>query len=211
MAEISLNARLRRESGKGVAHRLRTAGAIPGVFYLGHQINLPIELNAHELQLVLKQKPQLILLKLDDGSEHECVVRELQFDPISGKHLHVDLMGIVHGQKVTTQVPIELIGSAYGVRTQGGVLQHSIHDLNVECLPRHIPEKITVDITELQVGSSLHVRDLHVANLRLLDDPDSTVVTVLAPRVEKVVKEEIEEGAEEEAAEAEGEETTSEE
>lgn len=196
-----LNANLRKESGKGVAHKLRADGVVPGVFYLRNEINMPIQINAHELQLALKKKSSIILLKLDDGNEYECVVRELQQDPISGLNLHIDLMGIVRGQKVTVQVPVELVGSAYGVRTQGGVLQHAIHSLNVECLPKNIPEKITLDITDLNVGSSLHVSDALVENVRILDDPDRTVVSILAPRIEKEVVEEVEEEVEEEAEE----------
>jgi len=185
MEQISLNARRRQESGKGAAHRTRAAGNVPGVFYLGHDTNLPLELNAHELQLALRKKPKLLLLKLDDGSEHECLVRDIQHDPVSGKYIHIDLMGIVRGHKVTVRVEIELTGSAFGVRMQGGILQQSIHQLNIECLPKEIPEKITLDVTELKVGSSLHVRDLTPENYRIMDDPDTTIATVLAPKVEK--------------------------
>lgn len=207
MDEITLNARCRQSSGKEIAHKLRAKGIIPGVFYLGNKLNQPIQLDARELQLVLKMKPSILRLKLDDGSEHECVVRDLQLDPVSGQSLHIDLMGIVRGQKVTVQIPVELVGSAYGARTQGGVLQHIIHELNIECLPKHIPEKVTLDISELLVGSSLHVSDIDIENVRILDDLEKTVVSVLAPRVEKEVveEEEIEEEVEGEVAEAEGE------
>ncbi len=206
MDEITLNAQLRSGSGKGTAHKLRAKGMIPGVFYLGKKINQPIQLNAHELKLILKKKSSIIRLKLDDGKEYECVVRDLQQHPVTGKSIHIDLMGIIRGQKVTVKIPIELTGSAYGVRTQGGVLQHTVHTLNIECLPKHIPEKVVLDISELDVGSSLHVHDIEVENVKVLDDPDKTVVSVLAPRVEKEIVEEVEEEeAEEEAAEAEGE------
>lgn len=205
MDEITLNAQLRSESGKGTAHKLRAKGMIPGVFYLGKKINQPIQLNTHELKLILKKKPSIIRLKLDDGKEYECVVRDLQQHPVTGKSIHIDLMGIIRGQKVTVKIPIELTGSAYGVRTQGGVLQHTVHTLNIVCLPKHIPEKVVLDISELSVGSSLHVHDIEVENVKVLDDPDKTVVSVLAPRVEKEIVEEVEEEAEEEAAEAEGE------
>lgn len=206
MDVISLNARLRRESGKGAAHRSRAAGNVPGVFYLGEKTNVPFELNAHELQLALKKRPKLLRLKLDDGSEHECVVRELQHDPATGRCLHIDLMGILSGQKVTVPIEVELIGSAHGVHIQGGVLQQSVHQLHVECLPGGIPEKITLDVSELKVGSSLHVRDLHPENYRIVEELDTTLVTVLAPKVEKA-PEVVEEAkpAEEGEAEAVGE------
>ncbi len=207
MDEISLNGRLRQNRGKGYARRLRAAGHIPGIFYLGDETNLPIEVNAHELQVALKKKPQLLLLKLDDGSERECVVRDLQRDPLSGRHLHIDLLGIVTGQKIHVRVNVELTGSSHGVRIQGGVMQQNIHALNVECLPRDIPPKITIDITELKVGSSVHVRDLPQENFRILDDTDSTIATVLAPRIEKVAEPTAEEKPAEEAGEAEAEET----
>ena len=202
MEEISISARRRQESGKGAAHRLRAAGNVPGVFYLGHDTNLSLELNDHELQLALRKKPKLLLLKLDDGSEYECLVRDIQHDPVSGKYIHIDLMGIVSGHKVTVKVEIELTGSAFGVRMQGGILQQSIHQLHIECLPKEIPEKITLDVTELKVGSSLHVRDLTPENYRIVDEPDTTIATVLAPKVEKA-PEVVEEAAPtEEGAEA---------
>jgi large subunit ribosomal protein L25 len=209
MDEISLNATIRQKSGKGVAHRLRAAGSIPGVFYLGGEVNQPIELSAHELQLALKKKPKLLLLKLNDGSRHECVVRELQMDPVTGKYLHVDLLGIVRGKKMTVKVKVELQGNPIGVRVQGGVLQQSVHSVNIECLPKDIPENITIDISELKVGSSVHVRDLPQEAYRILDDPDVTIATVLAPRIEKVVEAAPEEAAPEEAGEAEEEEKQS--
>jgi large subunit ribosomal protein L25 len=204
MDEVVLNAQVRNESGKGSAHKLRAKGMLPGVFYLGNKINRPIQLDAHDLQLVLKRKPSIIRLKLDDGSDHECVVRQLQRDPVTGKNLHIDLMGIVRGVKVTVDISVELTGSAYGVRTQGGVLQHVVQSLTIECLPKHIPDGVTLDIEELAIGDSIHIRDIVLENVRILDDPDKTVVSVLAPRIEKEVVEEVEE--EEEGEEVEGEE-----
>jgi large subunit ribosomal protein L25 len=203
MDEVVLNAQVRTESGKGSAHKLRAQGLLPGVFYLGNKHNQPIQLDAHDLQLVLKRKPSIIRLKLDDGSDHECVVRQLQRDPVTGKNLHIDLMGIVRGVKMTVEIPVELTGSAYGVRTQGGVLQHLVQTLPIECLPKHIPDGVTLDIEELAIGDSLHIRDIEIENVRILDDPDKTVVSVLAPRVEIEVVEEVEE---EEGEEVEGEE-----
>jgi large subunit ribosomal protein L25 len=187
---------------------VRAAGNIPGVFYLGRHANLALELNAHELQVAMKKRPKLLMLKLDDGTEHECVVREIQHDPVSDRYVHIDLMGILSGQKVTVKVEVELTGSAHGVRIQGGILQQSIHQLHIECLPKDIPEKITLDVSELKVGSSLHLRDLPSGNYRIIEDPDTTIATVLMPKVEKapeVVEEAkpAEEGAAaEESAEA---------
>ncbi len=207
-----LNAQLRSNSGKGVAHKLHANGMLPGVFYLGNKVNQPIQLNSHELQLVLKQKPSIIMLKLDDGSDYECVIRDLQKDPVTGDNLHIDLMGIVRGQKMTVQVPVELEGSAYGVRTQGGILQQLIHNINVECLPKHIPEKVVLVIDELSIGDSLRVSDIDVENVRILDDLEMTVATVQPPRVEiEAVEEEEVEGEEVEGEEVEGEEAEGEE
>ncbi len=210
MDDIVLNGKVRTEAGKGSAHKLRAQGSLPGVFYLGEKVNQPIQIDDHELQLILKQKPSIIRLKLDDGSDYECVVRDLQLDPITGSILHIDLMGIVRGQKMTVQVSVELEGSPYGVRTQGGVLQHVIHEINVECLPKHIPDKFVLDISELAIGDSLHVSDIEVENVRILDDPENTVVSVAVPRVEIEVVEEVEEEGEE-GEEAEGEEAEGEE
>jgi large subunit ribosomal protein L25 len=200
MEEITLNGKLRLKSGKSVTHKLRAVGSIPGIFYLENKVNFPIEVNSHELHLALKKKPSILRLDLDDGTSHECVVREIQRDPVTGRHLHIDLMGVTRGRKVHVQIPLELTGTAYGVRTQGGILQHTVHTLNIECLPNEIPEKLSIDITELKVGSSLHVRDLPVGDFRILDDVEKTVVSVLAPRIEKTVTAEVVEGAPVEAA-----------
>jgi large subunit ribosomal protein L25 len=206
MENNTLNAHLRKQGGKGVARKLRAKGMIPGVFYLRNKENIPIQLDSHELQLLLKKKASILNLKLDDGTAHECVIRELQQDPISGQNIHIDLMGIIRGQNVTVQVPVELVGSAYGVHVQGGVLQHALHHINVECLPKNIPENITIDIEELAIGSSIQIQDIDVENVRILDDPDRTIVSVLAPRIEKeVVEEEEEEEVEGEEAEGEAE------
>ncbi|MCX6639020.1 MAG: 50S ribosomal protein L25 [bacterium] len=199
MEEIILNGKVRPNSGKGGAHKLRATGSIPGIFYLENKINLLIAVNSHELQVVLKRKPSLLKLELDDGSTYECVIREIQRDPVSGRSVHIDLMGIERGRKVHVQIPVELTGAAYGVRTQGGVLQQTIHALSIECLPKDIPDKVTIDITELKVGSSLHVRDLPVGEFRILDDLEKTVVSILSPRIEKTVTE-VEEAATEEVA-----------
>lgn len=206
MEDNTLNAQLREMGGKGVARKLRAQGLIPGVFYLRNKENIPIQLDSHELQLLLKKKASILNLKLDDGTSHECVIRELQKDPISGRNIHIDLMGIIRGQNVAVQVPVKLVGSAYGDRVQGGVLQHALHHINVECLPKHIPENITIDIEELAIGSSIQIQDIEVENVRILDDLDKTIVSVLAPRIEKeVVEEEEEEEIEGEEAEGEAE------
>ncbi|MBU0517555.1 50S ribosomal protein L25 [bacterium] len=201
MEQITLNALVREESGKGNATRLRQQGLLPGVFYLGTDLNKPIKLSALELKRILRQKPSIIRLKLDDGTDYECVIREIQRDPVTGDHVHIDLMGIVRGKKMTVQVPVELVGSSIGVRTEGGVLQQNIHKLNIECLPKDIPDKVTINISDLEIGDSIHVRDLKVENVKLLDELQITIVTVLAPRIDKTL-----EPAEEEGEEGEGEE-----
>ena len=124
----------------------------------------------------------------------KCVIKEIQRDPVSGKFLHVDFLGVRMGEKITVTVPLVLNGTPAGVKS-GGIMEHLIRELEIECFPRHLPEKLEVDVSNLEIGDSIHVSNLKFENMAILDDPDSAVVVIEAPRV---VVEEVEEAVEEE-------------
>ena len=147
--------------------------------------------------LVFTSQTHLISLKLDGHEDQECVLKDVQFDPVSDEVIHFDLIGITRGEKIEIEVPVQLIGSAIGVK-EGGLLQHNLHKLEVECLPKDIPERLEVNISELKIGDTIHVKDLNFENVDILNLEDSIVVSVVHPKVEKEPVA-VEEGAEIEA------------
>jgi large subunit ribosomal protein L25 len=159
---------------------------IPGVFYARGEQNLHIEVLATDLNpLVFTSQMHVIDLRVKDGVSQRCIIRDVQFDPITDKPIHFDLQGLHENEKLTVDVPIVLgSGTAKGVK-EGGMLQHVIHKLKVACLPKDIPERIELDIVDLDIGDSIHVRDLEVPHATIMENPDSPVVVVMPPTVAK--------------------------
>jgi large subunit ribosomal protein L25 len=187
MSEVMLQAEVRKETGKA-AKRLRYAGKVPGVFY-AHGEN-PINISATPLglkPLIYTTETHVVNLKLDSGDTKSCILRDVQFDPITDRPIHFDLQGIKENEELTVQVPVIIKGSPIGVK-DGGTLQHVIHKLRVSCLPKFIPEHVELDVTELGMNDSIHVGDLKIENVTLLDNKASTIVAVVPPTI---VKEEV--------------------
>ena len=205
MIDNTLNAIPREGLGKGPARQLRFRDKIPGVFYYRGEINVPVSVDSVELRKLMKNKPALINLNIEGHDARECVFRDLQRDPVTDAILHFDLMGIKRGQKLTVTVTLRLVGVPEGVRTGGGILQSNMNEVEIECLPKHIPSFIELDVSDLEIGQSRHVRDLELENIRLLYEPDEVIASVVPPSIMKEVVEveEEEEEAGEEAGEAE--------
>ncbi|HVK38119.1 MAG TPA: 50S ribosomal protein L25 [Candidatus Kapabacteria bacterium] len=185
MSEILLEARL-REPGRSAARALRRQGVVPGIYYFHGQD--PIALAATELALrplIYTAETHIIRLRLEDGSEKTCILKEVTFDPITDRATHFDLQGVSADERVRVEVPIALTGSSIGVR-EGGVLDFHLHKVEIECLPKDLPEHIDVDIASLAVGQSLHVSDLDQSKYTILSAQDATIVAVIPPRVEMV-------------------------
>ncbi len=207
MGEFALGVELREGRGKGVARKLRAAGRIPGICYRRNAESIAVSLDPSELDRVLRKASSgintLLDLKVAGGGDfdgRQVLVKELQRDPISGAYLHADLYAVDLKQTIHVSIPIQIKGSAIGVTLGGGILDHATRELDVECLPNAIPEDIAVDVSELEIGDSIHVRDLEVAEgVEILNDPDVSVVSVVAPAVVE------EEAPAEEELEAEGE------
>ena len=212
MGEFALGVELRKEHGKGVARKLRAAGRIPAVCYRRNAEPVPVSLDPKELDLLLRNASSgintLIDLKVTGGGDfdgRQVLVKELQRDPISGAYLHADLYAVDLQQKIHVSVPINLTGTAIGVSLGGGVLDYATRELDVECLPNAIPEEFTIDVSEIEIGQSLHVRDIAVPEgVEVLNDPDVTVMSVVAPvAIEEEAPAEEEEEGEEGAVDAE--------
>ena len=185
MQEVTLEAEVRNERGKQV-RRLRREGKVPGIFYIHGEDNVSIAIPEKSLgQFIYTSETHIINLKLSDGSQRNCILRDIQFDPITDKPVHVDLQGVRADEKLTIEVPVVIIGGTpQGVR-DGGVLQRIMHKLKISCLPKDIPEHIEVNAEALTINSSVHVRDILVKNVTILDSEDSAVVAVIPPTVEK--------------------------
>jgi len=204
MEDVVLHAARRVNVGKGHARKLRQAGKIPGVLYGPGEEPIPLSIETKELERLIRlgKSHGIISLVLngEEGTDRKAIIREIQYHPVNGGFLHVDVQHISLKHKVVVEVPVVLTGDSVGVR-EGGVLEQILHSVEVECLPVDIPEKIEVDISHLHVGDSLHVRDLMAIEDRVVTEPDRSVVTIIPPTVVK--KREVEEVAEPEEAEEE--------
>lgn len=210
--ELKLEAEKRDESGKGAARKLRARGRVPAVLY-GHGVGpVSVSVGAKDLYRVLHGSAGTnVLVNLTvDGAEHLALPREIQRDHVRGRYVHVDFLAVRRDEKVTVSVPVRVVGESPGVKV-GGVVEHHLWELQVECLPGDVPDGIDADVSELQVGDSLRVSDIVAPEgVTVLTPPDESLLSVIVPQV-RVVEEVAEVAEGEEAAPAEGEEAPAEE
>jgi large subunit ribosomal protein L25 len=184
MAEISLAAEVRKQLGKKV-NTIRREGKVPGIFYLHGEPNIPISVSEAALRpLVYTAETHLINLKLDDGTSRSCILRDVAFDPITDRVIHFDLQGLRAEEKVTLEIPVVLKGIPKGVK-DGGTMQHVLHRLRIQCLPKFIPGQVEIDVEHLNINESIHVKDIKVENVTILESEDSTLVAVVPPTILK--------------------------
>ncbi len=189
MKEVVLKVRPREKRGKEYAKKLRKNGFIPAVVYGPETPSVPLEIETHSFSALLRgglAENILITLTMGDQKDggRKVLIREIQRDPVKGNVLHVDFHEISLTKKLTIQVPIHLVGTPEGVK-DGGILQHVLRELEIECLPTAIPEKIEVDVGNLKIGDSIHVADVKLEKVEILSDPQSSIVTVVPPTVFK--------------------------
>jgi large subunit ribosomal protein L25 len=203
MATMALSAKVREKTGKGPARRLRQQEWIPAVCYGPKTAPLPLSVPRNQLLKCLQEmgeETRLIPLVVEDGASRttkKVVIREVQVHPYKRRVMHVDFHEVALDEPLTVDVPVEITGTAAGV-ADGGMLNQIRYTLSVRCLPTDIPEKITLDVSQLGVGESLHVSDLRgKVPFEILDDDSYTVVTVAAPESDKAVAESSTEGGEE--------------
>jgi large subunit ribosomal protein L25 len=186
MATATLAAELRGETGKGAARKLRAVGRVPAVIYGHNREPQGLSVNARELNRLLEHiAAGSTVIELDGlaAGATRTLIREIQRHPLKRHIVHVDFQELVAGEKVTVAIPLVFVGTASGVREQGGLLEEVLRELTVSVDPASIPNHIDVDVTNLTIGHPLHVRDLTLpAGVTALDDPDATVVAVAAPR-----------------------------
>ena len=193
MATAQLTATPRDKAGKGVARKLRQDGRVPAVIYGSAREPQPLSVSTRELERLLQHFAAgntVIELALD-GKTSRTLIREIQRHPVKRRILHVDFQELVAGERVTVNVPVVLTGVPEGVRLGGGMLDQVLYELEVEADPSDIPAQIDVDVVGLQVGQSVHVRDIVLAGgVVATADGALAVCTVQAPRVAEVTEEE---------------------
>nr|MBN2278850.1 50S ribosomal protein L25 [candidate division Zixibacteria bacterium] len=211
MDEIRLSAEKRIGTGKGTSRQLRMKGFIPGVLYGPEVEPFSLSLNNKELAALMRtgnsSRKLIDLLVNGENDSRKVIIRDLQRDPVSGDFKHVDLYQVSMKKKLTVPVRIHLIGTPEGVKL-GGILQHIIREIEVECLPTDIPDRIDLDVSSLMIGDVIHVSELSLEKVEILDNPKRTIVTVVPPTVIKTAAETAAEAGVvegEEVAEGEGE------
>ncbi|HSB70399.1 MAG TPA: 50S ribosomal protein L25 [Candidatus Methylomirabilis sp.] len=191
MATVDLKGQVRTTLGKEGSKRLRRALRIPGIVYGGPHGTIPVVVNPQELLSALGAGENVLInLSLSTGAaaeEFTVILKQLQVDPVKGRPLHADFQEISMERKIRVEVPLVLTGESVGVKGKGGILEQPLRQLFVECLPLAIPEKIVVDVSALDIGNAVHVRDLTVdEGIRILEDGARVVASVVAPAAEEV-------------------------
>lgn len=202
METFQLEASQRKSTGKGQARALRRQGLIPAVLYGPKTESMLLTISDFDLGKIHKESGgdhAILNLVIKNGGmqNRTAIIKDMQTAPVTRQCLHVDFYEISLDEEITLKVPVELTGKSKGVE-RGGFLQLVRHGLEISCLPADIPDKIEVDVSDLDIGDSVHVEDISLGEkLTLQFDSNFTVVTVVAPVVEEEVpEEELEEGEE---------------
>ena len=184
---MTIEVQPRQETGKNANRRSRAAGKIPAVVYGGGRESVAIEVHRKTLLDMMKghsgENP-IFLLKLGDKERH-AMIRNMEVDPVSRQVIHIDFQRVLMDQKVRVAVPVEVVGTAVGVKTEGGMLDFVTREIHVECLPGDIPKHVEADVTNLHVGQHVEAKDLQLPQgVTLLDDPDKVILSLSHGRLE---------------------------
>lgn len=210
MKRINLKSRIREGSGKKSAHKIRSTGEVPGILYGHNEEPVSLSVPQHELWAILHHATsEHLILRLDvEGTDEKDVLillRDVQHHPVTGDILHVDFQRISMHEKIKVGVPVKLVGMARGVKEFGGILDHGMHEVMVRCMPEEIPESLPIDVSDMDIGKSIHLSDImaRYTQLEFLDDAKVTLAHVSPPKKLEVLEEAASEEEEVEAAEGE--------
>jgi len=205
MGKVVLSAKNRQESGSAASRRIRRSGRIPAVLYGRTGSAIPLDLDALEFVRGTKNISESTIVKVEvDGKSYDAFVKDTQRNIVDGNLLHVDFYEVESGRVLRAKVSLHIAGNPIGVR-EGGILEKPLHEIEVECLPKDLPERIEVDVSNLNVNQSLHVRDIPLAEgVRLVSAPDQVVALVKFAKAEAVAAPTAEEAAAAGAAPAAG-------
>jgi len=204
MEKVILNAEVRETTGKAKAKEMRRHGIVPAVAYKGGKESVNLKVKQEDLFQALHTKAgenALITLSIKgakkSSTSRTCLIKEIQRDAVKDDIVHVDFHEISLTEKIRVKVPIHPHGEAEGVVKEEGILDLVMWEVEVECLPTDIPEKITVEVAPLKIGDTIYVKDLVIpSEVKVLNDPELTVLSVVPPEKEEVVEEVPAEGEE---------------
>ncbi|MGR3175836.1 MAG: 50S ribosomal protein L25 [Candidatus Scalindua sp.] len=189
METQQLQVKIKKDTGTLKARKNRKSGLIPAILYGHKQESMMFLLNEKEFSTALDTEAKMVNLKWD-SSEEIALIKDIQFDTFGRKILHVDFVRIALTEKVTTHIPVVLYGTSPGVK-EGGILDHALKEVEIECLPTEIPKNIRINISELAIGNTIHISDLELpANAKVLGNSDAIVVSVHFATEEKGTPEE---------------------
>lgn len=184
MEQVNLSAKAREQLNKGEVKRRRFSGTIPAIVYRKGEKSRPLFLDVKEIEKALRTSAGenvLINLKVEDEDKkgRTCIVKEVQHNPLSGNIVHVDFNEISLTEAIKVNVPLVVVGEAVGVKQDGGVLEHILWEVEVECLPTQIPQKLEVDVSNLRIGDALFIKDISVPEgVKIINDPEIRIVAV---------------------------------
>jgi large subunit ribosomal protein L25 len=188
--QVKLKVEPRTETGRSAARRLKARGIVPAVVYGGKEKSQPLQVSARDINAMLSHASgENILVELEIAGQkatRPALLQEVQHSPVGGDVLHVDFHAISMDEKIQADVPLEALGVATGVKNFGGLLDQNLRLLPIECLPGDLPDRITVDVSALNIGDAIHVRDIKLppgvtAKVQL----DLTAFSVMAPVIEE--------------------------
>ncbi|MGA1841983.1 MAG: 50S ribosomal protein L25 [bacterium] len=184
--QFNLEAKKRDGIGKEAARKIRAQGWTPAIIYGKRKSPLPVSFNTNNfLKIVHGEAHENMLFKIEIKDKKSkdvsnVIIKEMQFDPVKGTLLHVDLFEISMDQTIEVHVPLEAVNEAIGVKEEGGLLDHVAREILVECLPENLPEKIEVDVTNLRLGEAVHIRDIEFpSGVKPAENPDKVVLTII--------------------------------
>ncbi len=188
MSVIQLKGLTRETLGKGGARKARAAGQIPGVIYGHNETPVAVSVDGKEFEGALRShKGANAIVNLNvSGKDVTALIRDVQYHPLSRQIIHLDFQHISLTEQIEVEVSVHFVGLPIGVKDGGGILEHLVRELEVRCLPTSIPQSIDVDVTGLNIGENLHVRDIKVEGFTIITDGDVTVAAVVAPAAEEV-------------------------
>lgn len=188
MLDVRISAEVRKDFGKNASRRLRQSGKIPGIIYGRDYQNQNIAVDPKDIVRILESESghnTIFSIDVDTGSTN-VLIRDYQLDPVKGTLIHADFQKISMDEVMEFDVPVQALGTPKGVKEHGGVVDVVLREVKVECLPSDVPDNITIDVSELEIGESLRVEDLQIdtSKITVLSDADLVVITLVAPRVE---------------------------
>jgi large subunit ribosomal protein L25 len=187
MKKTKLKAQLRTVKGSAAAGRLRRQGMFPAVIYGKDRASMDIQLNAHEFVMLLrshKSENMILDMEVDGSTPIKILVKAIQHHPVTGRVIHADFYEVSMTRRIEISAQIVLTGVAVGVSQQGGMLEHVLREISLECLPGDVPEEVLLEVSNLHIGDLLRVKDIQLdsAKYTILDDPEVVVVAVAAAR-----------------------------